>query len=47
MAVDMAAYVYGYRQSGDVCRVGVDVDGERGCRTAESAWTDAGVIDLF
>ena len=47
MAVDMAAYVYGYGQSGDVRRVGVDVDSERGRGSAESAGSYAGAVDLF
>ena len=46
VAVYMAAYVDGYRQSGDVCRIGVDVDGKRGCRAAEAAGTYAGAVDF-
>ena len=42
----MAAYVYGYRQSGYVCRVGINVDGKCGCRAAESARTYAGAVDF-
>ena len=42
----MAAYVDGDWKSGDVCRVGVDVDGERSCRAAESAGAYAGAVDL-